>query len=69
MSESRVGQDIDGLSVELATEAIRQLGEPEFTVFATLSSERPETIRNFGRFKDVLMMAYRRGVDDAQASR
>lgn len=68
MSAGRLGEDVDGLSVALAMDAIRELGEEEFTIYATLSGDRPETIQNFARFKDVLMKIYRRGIDDALAS-
>lgn len=52
------------LTMGLAHDAFKLLGEAEFTVTATLSAENPDTLRNFGRFESVLLMAYRRGQAD-----
>lgn len=54
------------LATSLAIRAIELLDEREFVVFANLDAERPETFLNFGRFRDVLLVIYQQGVDDAR---
>lgn len=56
--------DHSELTVGLSCAAFQLLGGGEFTVSATLSAENPDSIRNYGRFESVLLMAYRRGQAD-----
>ena len=56
--------DHGDLTMSLAEDAFKLLGSGHFEVSASLSKDHPDTLRNFGLFESVLLMAYRRGVTD-----
>jgi len=57
--------DNSELTMELATKAFKMLGRDHFEVSANLSVDNLESIRNFGQFQSLLLMAYRQGQADA----
>ena len=54
-------QEDKDLAISLALEAVLKLGRPEFTVYATLDLDKPESIENFSKFGELLLDAYRKG--------
>lgn len=60
--------DHSDLTVGLATKAFELIGKDAFSVSARLSVEQPESLRNFGLFESILLMAYNEGKADAARS-
>jgi hypothetical protein len=54
------------LAHELALYAIQHINKGRFTVYATLDIEKPETINNFNKLGEVLLMAYKRGAEESK---
>lgn len=53
--------DNSELTMELATKAFQMLGCGHFEVSANLAVDNPDTLRNFGQFQSILLMAYQEG--------
>ena len=53
--------DNNEITMGLATKAFEMIGRNEFTVSAELSVDNTESLRNFGVFQSILLMAYREG--------
>jgi hypothetical protein len=72
MLDSREGKstmpDHNELTMGLACKAFQMIGCDEFTVSASLSVENSESLRNFGLFESILLMAYQQGVLDTESS-
>lgn len=56
---------IDDTATSLAIDAIRQIGDSSFTVFAQMSIDKPETLQSFDKLKMILLEAYKRGAAEA----
>lgn len=53
--------DNSELTMDLAAKAFEMLGRGEFSVSASLSADNAESLRNFGLFQSILLMAYQEG--------
>lgn len=56
---------LDDIATSLAVDAIKQVGEGSFTVFAQMNVDKPETLQSFDRLKSILLEAYNRGAAEA----
>lgn len=53
--------DNSELTIELAENAFAMIGRGNFSVSASLSVDNAESLRNYGLFQSILLMAYREG--------
>lgn len=58
--------DNSDLTMGLATQAFEMINQDNFSVSANLSADNTESLRNFGLFQSMLLMAYKQGALDSQ---
>lgn len=58
--------DNSELTMELASKAFQMLGRDRFEVSANLSVDNLDTLRNFGQFQSILLMAFNQGLAQAK---
>lgn len=64
--ENDTAPDNSELTMGLASKAFEMVGHDKFSVSASLSADNAESLRNFGLFQSILLMAYNQGLIQAK---